>query len=439
MLHRLKKFVPKPLVNFYHYCLVIFANFWYRHPSGKLILIGVTGTAGKTTTCYLIAKILEGAGYKVGCISSAVLKVNQKEWLNDKMITMPGRLALQKLLSQMVKANCQYAVVETTSEGIKQFRHIGLNYDSLLFTNLYPEHLKAHGNFENYKKTKLKIFKQISKQKLKFLAGRKVPKKIIVNLDDINAKDFLDCQADKKFGFTIKNKVANEIETIYPDQFNINDQGLSFSIQGVSFSSNLLGQHNFYNLLAAIATANCQGIELDKIAKILSQNLVIPGRLELIDEGQNFKVIVDCAFDQAQMSELYRVVGGLNKNRIIHVIGGGGRFQELWHELGEVVGNKSDIVIVTNVDPFGRDPEFIAKQIFQAVESTGKISDQNLFKILDRTQAIQKAIQLANFNDLILITGKGGEQKLMIESHRGIPWDDRLVVRENLINFRDRG
>ena len=156
MLNLLRKIIPKPIIKAYHYLLALTANFFYGSPSDKLIVIGVTGTSGKSTAVYLITKILENAGFKVGVASTILFKVAKKEWLNDKKMTMIGRFALQKMIKQMVKANCQYAVIETTSQGIEQFRHLGINYDVLLFTNLWPEHIEAHGGFENYKNAKLK-------------------------------------------------------------------------------------------------------------------------------------------------------------------------------------------------------------------------------------------------------------------------------------------
>src|SRR3989344_1382078 len=170
MLGHIKRFIPKPLLSLYHWLLAQLANFIYRYPSEKLIVIGVTGTSGKSTVVYLLSRVLASAGYKVGAAATIFFKIDQKEWLNDKKMTMLGRFALQRLISQMAQVNCQYAIIETSSEGIKQHRQLGINYDLVLLTNLYPEHLEAHGGFANYKKAKLKLFNQLKTQPPKLIA-----------------------------------------------------------------------------------------------------------------------------------------------------------------------------------------------------------------------------------------------------------------------------
>jgi len=165
----LKKIIPEMMIMKYHYFLAKISAFLYRYPSNKMLVIGVTGTSGKSSTCYFIAQILEQAGLKIGLTSTTVFKIGSREWLNDKKMTMLGRSQTQKFLAQMLKEKCQVAIVETSSQGIEQFRHMGINYDILVFTNLYPEHLEAHGGFENYKKAKGKLFAYLTKQKNKKL------------------------------------------------------------------------------------------------------------------------------------------------------------------------------------------------------------------------------------------------------------------------------
>jgi UDP-N-acetylmuramoyl-L-alanyl-D-glutamate--2,6-diaminopimelate ligase len=165
MLEKIKKLLPhklfKALQPIYHYIIAFLAALVYRFPSRKMIVIGVTGTAGKTSTVYLISKTLTAAGYKTGFTSTAVFSDGDKEVLNDKKMTMPGRFFIQRSLHRMIMNGWRYAIVETTSEGIKQFRHRFINYDILVFTGLYPEHIESHGNFDNYKKAKGKLFKHL--------------------------------------------------------------------------------------------------------------------------------------------------------------------------------------------------------------------------------------------------------------------------------------
>src|SRR3989338_8208805 len=161
MFSQIKKLTPPKVLDKYHKSLALGSKFAYGNPSEKMIVIGVTGTNGKSTTVMMIAKILEEAGYKVGATSTAWFKIADREWLNDKKMTMLGRGELQKMLRAMVRAGCRYAVIETSSEGIKQHRHLGINYDVAVFTNLTPEHLEAHGSLDNYKKAKEQFFAKL--------------------------------------------------------------------------------------------------------------------------------------------------------------------------------------------------------------------------------------------------------------------------------------
>ncbi|MFA6215664.1 MAG: UDP-N-acetylmuramyl-tripeptide synthetase [Patescibacteria group bacterium] len=434
MISQIKKLIPKPLLKIYHYLLAIMANFFYRSPSEKLVVIGVTGTSGKSTVIYLITKILEKAGYKVGVASTIFFKVDKKEWLNDRKMTMVGRFALQKLIKQMVSANCQYAIIETTSQGIEQFRHLGINYDILVFTNLYPEHIEAHGSFDNYKKAKLKLFSKLKAETPKLIAGQKVKKTIIANLDDENVKDFLDNWAEEKFGFTQTNNSTDLGKVIRAEKIEMGESGVKFLIGSQPFSLKILGQHNISNVLAAVTVGLSQGLGLNGMAEGLFNLAGIPGRLEFIEAGQNFKVIVDYAFEPKAVAALYESIKIIPRQKIIHVLGsaGGGRDISRRPVLGKLAGENTDIVIITNEDPYDDDPQDIVNAVASGAKAAGKKSGKDLFKILDRRQAIKKALSLALENDLVLITGKGSEQAMAVKAGKLIPWDDRQVVKEEL-------
>ena len=434
MLNTLRKIIPRPLFQLYHYLLALAADFFYRQPSEKLIVIGVTGTSGKSSVVYLVTKILEKAGFRVGAASTILFKVDKNEWLNDRKMTMIGRFALQKLIKQAVKANCQYAIIETTSQGIAQFRHLGINYDILVFTNLYPEHLEAHGGFENYKKAKLKLFAKLKTDPPKLIAGQRIKKTIIANLDDQQASDFLDHWAEMKFGFTLTNNSTNIGRVVRAEKTKVSNGGIEFMVDRQLFSLRLLGRHNIYNTLAAVTVGLSQGLGLAGMADGLNNVTGIPGRLEFIDEGQNFKVIVDYAFEPKAVEALYQLIKYLPHQKIIHLLGsaGGGRDVSRRPKLGQLACTNADIVIATNEDPYDEKPEKIIDQVAVGAIRAKKIIDQNLFKILDRRQAIKKALSLAGADDLILITGKGCEQAMAVANNKKIPWDDRAVVREEL-------
>jgi UDP-N-acetylmuramoyl-L-alanyl-D-glutamate--2,6-diaminopimelate ligase len=434
MLSLLRRLTPKYIIHLYHRLFADLANTWYRSPSEKMIVIGVTGTSGKSTVVYLIAKMLERAGYRVGVASTIFFKVDQREWLNDKKMTMVGRFQLQGLLSDMVKANCQYAIVETTSEGIVQYRHRHVAYDTLVFTNLYPEHIESHGSFENYKNAKLTIFKELINQPRKTIAGQKIKKTVIANVDDEHAADFLSFPADEKIGFSLGVPVTEADKMITAKNEAVTAEGIAFAVDAQPFVLQLLGRHSIYNALTAIAVGQSQGLSLPSIATALGAIPNVPGRIEFIREGQPFTIIVDYAFEPVAMLRLYETIAQLPHRKIIHVFGasGGGRDADRRPKLGKLAGEQADLIILTQDDPYDDDLEQITDQVAAGAIGVGKIVDRSLLKILDRREAIQKALSLAKSQDIVVITGKGSEQVMAVKKGRKIPWDDRQVVREEL-------
>ncbi|MFA5021003.1 MAG: Mur ligase family protein, partial [Patescibacteria group bacterium] len=248
MMRWLRKSVPAGLMAFYHRTLAVLADFYYGRPSKKMIIIGVTGTNGKTTVVSLIVKILETAGYKVGAASTAIFKIDQAERLNDRKMTMLGRFALQKLLAEMAAAGCQYAIIETSSQGIEQFRHAGIRYDVAVFTNLTPEHIEAHGGFGNYKAAKLKLFKHLEKSPVKIIGGKKIAKAIVVNGDDKYAGEFLNFRVDEKYVFGLNHKLEvlpmAVTEIIFANNLEYSPAGVGFKVDYHDFNLKLLGRFN---------------------------------------------------------------------------------------------------------------------------------------------------------------------------------------------------
>ncbi|HNV97010.1 MAG TPA: UDP-N-acetylmuramoyl-L-alanyl-D-glutamate--2,6-diaminopimelate ligase [bacterium] len=424
----IKKVIPKSIISHYHKFLALFASFIYGNPSNKLIVVGVTGTNGKSTTISLISHILEEAGYKVGSTSTAEFKIGSKNWLNDKKMTMLGRFKLQKLLYKMCKEKCEYAIIETSSEGIKQFRHLGINYDFVVFTNLTPEHIESHGSFENYKNCKLELFKHLTKYKNKIINGKEIKKNISVNRDDKNSGYFLSFDADKKVGFSINKESEYQAKNV-----ELKPQ-TKFRIQNQEFKTNLIGQFNIYNCLCAISVCNTLGVSINICAKAIENYKGVPGRMEFINCGQDFKVIVDYAPEIESMRNLYSILDYFYYEKLIHVLGscGGGRDRDRQPILGKMSGGKADFVIITNEDPYEDDPMKIINNVAGGAIESGKELDKNLFKILDRRLAIRKAIELAGKDDLVLITGKGSEQFICVKNGKKIPWDDRRVAQEEL-------
>ncbi len=502
ILNLIKKIIPKSLFRKiqpgYHLVTNWLAGVWYGFPSEKLTVVGITGTTGKTTTVFMLAELLKNAGLKVGYTSTAMFGDGEKEWLNDKKMTMLGRFFTQRMLRQMVKNKCQVAIVETTSEGIVQNRHRFINYDIVEFTGLYPEHIDSHGSFENYKRAKLRLVEHLENSKIKKIQEtntkmqinsnnqisnneeekynlklessdfnqnskfkiQNCPKTIIVNLDDEYAGEFLDFEVERKIGFAkskvdptslklrgtrsrkskvypVKTLTGSKVEKIEYEFLEMNRVGTKFMFEDKEVQLKILGEFNALNATAAGCVGKALRLNNENIKKGLESVKSLPGRLERIDEGQNFTVMVDYAFEPVAVGKLYETVAILEPNKIIHVLGstGGGRDLDRREKLGRLAGKQADYVIVTNEDPYDDDPMEIIKMVAKGVEKSGKVKDENLFLIEDRKKAIKKAISLARGNDLVLITGKGSEQAIAGPNGKLIPWDDRKVAREMIKNL----
>lgn len=442
----LKRLVPPALIDLYHRSLAVVSAVRYGRPSEKLIVIGVTGTNGKSTVANMVAAILEEATHLVGLTSTVNFRIAGKGWLNDTKMTMLGRTRLQKLLAEMVAAKCRYAVIETSSEGIKQHRHVGINYDVAVFTNLTPEHLESHGGFENYKRAKGELFAKLSHDAVKRLDGALVPKVSIVNLDSPHAPFFLSFAANKKYGFLAERpagtpKTDAPTLTTYPLgivkalDVRLTTDGSSFKVRDVPFTLSMLGMHNVENALAAIAVGLSQGVSLATMAAALGKLAGVPGRMERVNAGQDYAAIVDYAPEPESFRKLYDVVAMFPKKKVIHVLGstGGGRDKDRRPVLGRIAGEKADVVIVTNEDPYDDVPMTIIDDVAAGALEAGKKDGESLHRILDRGDAIRKAVSLAGPGDLVLVTGKGAEQAMCVADGKKIPWDDRVKLREAIL------
>ena len=397
-----KKFTPKFILSFYHFCLALSGAVIFGFP-GKdknLKIIGVTGTSGKSTTVDFITKILEESGEIVASISSIRFKVGEKEWVNNYKMSMPGRFVIQKFLKQAKDTECKYIVLEITSEGIRQFRHKFINFDTVVFTNLTLEHIESHGGFDNYRNEKLKLFK----------GAKNIH---IINADDENAKYFLEVKANRKISFSIKD--VEKIESLEKYSF--------FKFQNTEFKIKLLGDFNIYNALSAIYVARNYRISLDDCKKALEKVKGISGRMEVISESP-IKVVVDYAHTPAQLESVYKTFKGEN---LICVLGSCGGGRDKWKRpvLGEIAQKYCKEIIITNEDPYDENPMEIINQV---AETAG----EKVQKILDRKEAIKIAINLAKPGENVIITGKGSEPWMCLENGHKIPWDDRQIAKEIL-------
>jgi UDP-N-acetylmuramoyl-L-alanyl-D-glutamate--2,6-diaminopimelate ligase len=448
-----KKIIPQPIFEFfqpaYHWLIGFLAALFYGFPSKKLMVIGVTGTKGKTTTCDLIAQILNGAGFKTGLATTVNFKIGNREWVNKTKQTMPGRFQLQKLLSQMVKAGCRYAVIETSSEGILQYRHRFIDYKIAVFTNLSPEHIERHGSFENYRAAKLKLFEQAAKN----------PNAVgIYNLDDPNVGYFLKPKINRQYVYTLKlERPLGGIKNLYQiSRIKLSAKGTGFFLNNEQYTMPLIGEFNIYNAAAAICVAVSQGIPRRQIKKALTKAAAPPGRLELINQGQNFTLIVDYAHEPASLETVYKTVSSIKhqaskgkKTKLICLLGatGGGRDRWKRPEMGKIAAKYCDKIILTNEDPYDENPSQILFDIKSGIknkpsgdsQAKTKFKIKNLFEIIDRHKAIKKALALARKGDVVISTGKGGEVWMCVKNNQRIPWDEKEIVEKELINLRKHG
>lgn len=408
---------------------------WYGFPSRELTTIGITGTKGKSTTVYLLGHLLRAvglpagkAGKKVGWTSTISFGDGEKEILNPLKMTMPGRFFLQRSLRQMKTSGADVAIIETSSEGLAQYRHIGISYTGAVFTNLAPEHLTAHGGYENYKRAKGILFREVAK------AGQ--AGFVVINLDDAEAPYFIaQSKGARIYGFTQSGTTAVAgVDKIFQiKNVTLSGMGVRFDLDGVHFESALLGKVNVWNLAAAITTANVLGVPLGALQDAVREIRVIPGRLEFIDRPNGDKIVVDYAHTPQSLEALYDALEVVPAKRIIHVLGptGGGRDKDKIRLMGELVGQYADIVIVTTDDPYFEEPKMLAEPMMLGAKEEGKSEGHNLFWIADRKEAIKKALELQQPSDLVIVSGKGSEQKMAIKGEL-LPWDDREVVRQEI-------
>jgi UDP-N-acetylmuramoyl-L-alanyl-D-glutamate--2,6-diaminopimelate ligase len=434
MLHRLKALVPEFILNIYHYGLAQLAAVIYGWPSEKMVVIGVTGTKGKSTTVRFIADILTELGEKVGYTSTAGFSIAGQEIENAMKMTMPGRFYLQALLRRMVKAGCKYAVIETSSQGIEQSRHLGINYDMAVFTNLSPEHVEAHGGFENYKKAKGKLFHHLTRKPHKKIDGQRVHKQSVINADSPHADYFGSFKADKhiRFGWQ-QSKTAGDLGVL-AQELDADSRGANLLVNDLQVRLNLLAPFERENAVVAIAAVKSLGFALSDVVIAAEKLTNLPGRFEFITAGQPFAVIVDYAYEPASLEALFKAVKPLATERVIGVHGsaGGGRDVARRPLVGRLAAEHEDVVIVTNEDPYDEDPRLIIEQVAAGAREAGKVDNQNLFLIDDRQAAIDQAIALAAPGDVVLLTGKGSEPVIAVAGGKKLPWSDKQAALKAL-------
>jgi UDP-N-acetylmuramoyl-L-alanyl-D-glutamate--2,6-diaminopimelate ligase len=403
------------------YALADLAASFYGFPARRLKLAGVTGTNGKTTTTFLIKHICDKASLRCGLIGTVRYEIGER--VLPAIRTTPESADLQELLAQIVNAGGKAAAMEVSSHALAQERTRGLEWDVAVFTNLTQDHLDFHSTMENYFESKLKLFTQ--------LAGQRHKRKpvAIINIDDRYGEKLL-TRIDKKisvvtYGLSARAdfRASNYRAEFGATSYQLDARGKSYLVRVP-----LIGRFNVANSLAALAASNALGVSLREAILSLSKSPQVPGRLEAVPAKRQFQVFVDYAHTPDALLNVLKTLRELLPRRLIVVFGcGGDRDRQKRPLMGEIVDQNADYAIVTSDNPRKEDPDAIIAEVEKGFRS------DRYEKIVDRTAAITRAIELAQPRDLVLIAGKGHENYQEFADHT-VPFDDMQLARRALEN-----
>jgi UDP-N-acetylmuramoyl-L-alanyl-D-glutamate--2,6-diaminopimelate ligase len=408
--------------------LGVLAGRFYREPASRLCMVGVTGTNGKTTVTYLCKGVLETAGRRVGLIGTVAYQIGDERL--PAAHTTPGAVELQALLARMVEAGMNAAVMEVSSHALAMDRTTGCEFDVAIFTNLTQDHLDFHRDMDGYFQAKLRLFADLDP------AGRKLrPKRAIVNIDD--ARGARVCGASRVPVWTYAIQKPADIRA----------EDVRLALSGTRFTaatphgrfpveSRLVGEHNVYNILAAIGVGLHEGLSPEIIQRGIASVVNVPGRFERVEAGQDFTVVVDYAHTDDALLRLLTAAQALKTGRVITVFGcGGDRDRGKRPKMGRVAARLSDVVFLTSDNPRSEDPAAILREIEIGVREA--LADRRIrYEVIaDRRAAIEAAVREARSGDTVLIAGKGHEDYQIVGATR-LHFDDREVARAALATRR---
>ena len=389
----------KLLRSVYHYCWSALGALWYRNPSAHIKVVGVTGTKGKSTVVSLLDHIYTSAGYNTAVLSSVFVKVGNTRMPNRTGNTMPGRMYIQHFLSQAVKAGCDIAFIEVTSQGIVQHRHQFIDWDKAVLLDIHPEHIEAHGSFEKYLAAKVELFS--------YAATHATKPTFFVNDKDDHANAFVNAVD----GHDLILFSAEDVE------------------ERMVVPVSLEGEFNLINIAAATAIARSDGISKNDIERAISSFKGLVGRMEVIQDTP-FLCIVDYAHTPNSLELLYSFLKGKRaseQHKLIGVVSSAGGGRDKWKrpQMGRVAATYADVVIITNEDPYEEPPQEIMHAIKEGVDQVHK-DDLMVYEIEDRTEAVNKAVAMASPGDVVVATGKGSEEYIHQDGKK-IPWSERAA------------
>ncbi|HEY2493930.1 MAG TPA: UDP-N-acetylmuramoyl-L-alanyl-D-glutamate--2,6-diaminopimelate ligase [Paenibacillus sp.] len=420
---RLDVELPQVIVNDCRYAMAVFANAFLGSPSSQLKVIGVTGTNGKTTTTYLIEKIMNDHGVRTGLIGTIQMRYGGRTFPMSG--TTPEALDLQRSLHDMAASGTRCCVMEVSSHALEQGRVKGTDFRTAIFTNLTQDHLDYHKTMEEYRSVKGLLFSRMGNT---FISNPDKRKYVVLNADDPASNYFAQITAAEVITYGLE-----EGADVRATQISITAQGTYFHVDSFKGSTEIqlkmVGKFNVYNALGAITAALLEGVGLEEIKRSLESISGVDGRVESVDAGQSFAVIVDYAHSPDGLENVLKTVNEFAKGRVLTVFGcGGDRDKTKRPIMGKIAAKYSDIVFVTSDNPRTENPELILKDI-EAGLLEDQISQDKYQMIVDRRIAIQKAIEMASPDDVVLIAGKGHETYQLIGQtiHE---FDDRIVAKE---------
>ena len=416
------------------------AAWWFGDPSHELGVVGITGTDGKTTTSFLAVAALEAAGLSSGLVGTVDSKIGRTREANPEHTTTPGAPALQRALRAMVTAGNRAAVVETTSHGLAAERVRGIAYDAAILTNLTHEHLEFHGSWEAYRDAKLSLFERLavsSRNPVKASPAPTWPKRAIVNADDPSVGLFIGVAQEAGAGvMTYGTDAAADVRATHSEE---DGRRLRIAYDAPSGSGHLelrlAGRFNVHNALAVVALGDALRLDPAAVRAGLESVEGVPGRMERIDAGQPFGVVIDYAHSPASLQAVLDILAPVAAARgggLIVVFGSAGeRDTDKRPMMGRIAAERTRLVVVTDADPRGEDREAILDDIARGAEQVGANRGHDLLLIADRPAAIEAAFERARPGDVVLLAGKGHEHSI-IGLDGPVAYDERTTALDAL-------